>query len=211
MSLPFHTLGQKLFAGFLFLLGLMIVLGLTQIVIKNRALGTLDDVPVSMREGSADPAQTVIYFYDYLCPYCQQINPGVRGAVAEMGDVSLIYRPLPAIGPSSERPILIALAAARQNAFPEMHARIMADPRAVNDDATVRAWATEMGLDADQLLTDAASEAVIAQMDENLTVAVKIGLQATPTLLIDHVLYTPTDSIPDQAEMVRILTEIRQK
>ncbi len=77
--------------------------------------------------GPANAPVTVVEYADFECPYCGQAEPAVRGLLREFGDVRYVWRHLPLtdVHPHAQLAAEASEAAAAQDAFWEMHDRLL--------------------------------------------------------------------------------------
>ncbi len=134
--------------------------------------------------GNRHGATTIVEFYDPRCPYCRQLAPQLAAFVAKDGNVRLVYKDLPILGPASELGSRALLAAARQGRYEALPAELM---RGSPDDLTaaaIRDDAETLGLDWQRLRHDMDSPAVTRQLAANKQLAADLGVGGTPTLVI---------------------------
>lgn len=142
----------------------------------------LDD-RASPSSGPADAPVTLVVFADYQCGPCRAAHPAMLRAVAEAGDVRIVYRDLPVFGPLSERAARIALAAREQGLYAPVHDALMREPRALNE-PVLREVVERAGGDWDRALSAARSAPVAGQLARNREDALRLGAAGTPTYLI---------------------------
>jgi len=129
----------------------------------------------------------VAYFTDYNCPYCARLSTRLRDR--EAAGLRLVWHELPLLGAGSEAAARAALAAARQGAYAEFHTRLM---RAAFQptEAYVADLARGLGLDPDRLLADMESTEVRRRLTDSRRVASRLGIGATPTLVVGRTVVT---------------------
>lgn len=149
--------------------------------------------PESPVGGNPQGDVTLIEFFDYNCPYCRQVAPAM--VAAEDGDPQLriVYKEFPILGPNSVFAAKAALAALRQNLYPQFH-KAMMQVSGSADEAQVVAVAKEIGLNVEQLRTDMQDPAMDAEIDRNLALARALRINGTPGFVIgDEILRGATD------------------
>lgn len=149
--------------------------------------------PESPVGGNPQGDVTMVEFFDYNCPYCRQVAPAM--VAAEDGDPQLriVYKEFPILGPNSLFAARAALAARRQNLYPQFHKAMMQVSGAA-DEAQVIAVAEEIGLNVEQLRTDMQDPAIDAEIERNLALARALRINGTPGFVIgDEVLRGATD------------------
>jgi protein-disulfide isomerase len=102
--------------------------------------------------GTADV--TLILFSDYQCPACRKADPAMQAAIAEDGNVRIVYKDWPVFGERSERAAEVALAAQNQGIYPQVHHALMSS-RGLHD-AALRQAVESSGGDWRQLEADLA-------------------------------------------------------
>jgi len=141
--------------------------------------------------GNPDAPVTLLEYGDYECPYCGAAAPVLRRVVEESdGQVRLVFRnfPLAGVHPFALTAALAAEAAAAQGAFWPMHELIFARQHRL-DDAALRAYAEELGLDGGQVVGDAA-QAFGDKVEADFAAGLEAGVGGTPTVFIDGRLWT---------------------
>jgi len=136
--------------------------------------------------GNPDAAVTLLEYGDYECPYCGAAAPVLRRVVEESdGQVRLVFRnfPLADVHPFALTAALAAEAAGAQGAFWPMHELIFARQDRL-DDAALRAYAEELGLDGSRVVGDAA-QAFADKVEGDFAAGLEAGVGGTPTVFID--------------------------
>jgi protein-disulfide isomerase len=132
--------------------------------------------------GTAD--LTLVVFSDYQCPACRKADTAMRAAIAEDGNVRIVYKDWPVFGKRSERAAEVALAARHQGIYPKVHHALMSSPSLL--DAALREAVEDSGGDWRQLEADLAYHqlAIAHQLAQNGQEALSLGLEGTPGYLI---------------------------
>jgi len=149
--------------------------------------------PESPVGGNPQGDVTLVEFFDYNCPYCRQVAPAM--VEAEDGDprLRIVYKEFPILGPNSVLAARAALAARRQNLYPQFHKAMMQVSGAA-DEAQVVAVAEEIGLDVEQLRIDMQDPGIDAEIERNLALARALRINGTPGFVIgDEILRGATD------------------
>jgi protein-disulfide isomerase len=141
--------------------------------------------------GNPDAPVTLLEYGDYECPYCAAAAPVLRQVVTESGGrVRLIFRnfPLPSVHPFALTAALAAEAAGEQGAFWPMHELIFARQDRL-DDAALRAYADEVGIDGSRVV-GAAAQVFGDKVEADFAAGLEAGVGGTPTVFIDGRLYS---------------------
>ena len=140
--------------------------------------------------GNPDAAVNLLEYGDYECPYCAAAAPVLRRVVEESGgQVRLLFRNFPIADrhPFALTAALAAEAAGAQGAFWPMHELIFARQERL-DDAALRAYADELGLDGSRVVGDAA-QVFGDKVEADFAAGLDAGVGGTPTVFIDGRLY----------------------
>ena len=133
----------------------------------------------------------VVYFGDFLCPYCRRLRVVLRQLREATGDkIAYAFRHFPneRAHPGAEFMARAAEAAANQGRFWEMYDALFDKEPPFGEDGA-RALARGLGLDMDRFERDLDSDEVRARVAEHLAEARRNGVSATPTIFIDGVRY----------------------
>lgn len=132
---------------------------------------------------------TMLVFTDYQCPICRASETELTAAVGADGKVRLAYREWPVFGPVSEHAARVALAAAAQGIYPQLHRLLMEEPRTLGD-AVLREAVERAGGDWLALVRDLAANrsAIERALAGNARDALGLGMAGTPGYLIGGLL-----------------------
>jgi protein-disulfide isomerase len=134
-------------------------------------------------EGNPEGNVTVVEFSDLRCPFCRRMLPVIAELLRHNGDLRLIHKDIPILGPGSVLSAKAVLAAQRQDGYLKLRQAVMTGPANVTVDS-LRAAATKAGLDWDRLEKDMADPAVQSRIDANLALAGRLHVQGTPAFVI---------------------------
>ena len=140
---------------------------------------------------------TMVEFFDYNCGYCKAMFPAMMDTVKADGNIRLLMKEFPILGPSSITASKAALAARKQNKYSELHLALMSHKGSLTDD-TVMQIAKDTGLDMAKLTKDMADPAVTTIITKNRDLAQDLDIQGTPALVIGDTL------IPGAIDKARI-------
>jgi protein-disulfide isomerase len=141
--------------------------------------------------GDPDAPVTLLEYGDYECPYCAAAAPVLRRVVEESGGrARLLFRNFPIADrhPYALTAALAAEAAGAQGAFWPMHELIFTRQDRL-DDAALRAYAEELGLDGSRVVGDAA-QVFGDKVEADFVAGLAAGVGGTPTLFIDGRLWS---------------------
>ena len=136
--------------------------------------------------GDPSAPVTVLEYGDYECPYCAAAAPVLRRLVEESdGGVRLVFRNFP-IADRHRYALTAALAAeaaGAQGAFWPMHELIFARQDHL-DDASLRRYAEEIGLDADRVVGEPA-QPFGDKVEADFAAGLAASVAGTPTVFVD--------------------------
>lgn len=128
--------------------------------------------------GNPDGTRTLVKFTDYGCSFCRSSEADVAKLIAADPNLRVVIREWP-IFDGSENAARMALAAARQGKYPAFYKAMFmtgqTSPAAVDRAAQVA------GLDMARARADAASDAVAAELAQNMQLARTLGFTGTPS------------------------------
>ena len=130
---------------------------------------------------------TLVEFFDYRCPYCKQVAPSLAQLLKEDGNLKLVLKEFPILGPDSVVAARAALAAHAQGKYAAMHTALLRH-RGAFDDAVIARIAADAGLDTARLKADMAKPEIEAMIDRNKSLARALALTGTPAFIVgEHV------------------------
>jgi protein-disulfide isomerase len=153
-------------------------------------MAPLEDGVDHVRGGAT--GRLIVEYGDYECPYSRAAFREIERVEARLGDgVRFAFRhfPLTDIHPHALAASQAAEAAALQSRFWEMHALLFHRQRAL-EEADLRAYAAELGLDVERFDADRASAGVLARIRRDVESGLATGeVLGTPTLFINGVVH----------------------
>ena len=152
------------------------------------------------RMGPANAPVTIVNFSDFECRFCARQAPALKVIRQRFGDqVAVVYRHVPGLTPEVGRPAAIASECAALNGFFEVYHDALFRQQ---DWLVLDPWITLAqevgGADADEFASCLSDPAAAARVNRDTIAAAKLGVDATPTLLINGlkvVGYTPADTL----------------
>lgn len=141
--------------------------------------GSSDDPVIGNPEGDV----VIVEFFDYRCPYCTKVAEPLREAVLADGNIKLVMKEFPILGPDSQFAARAALAAAKQGLYEPFHFALM-DVKGKVDQAAVMTIAKGVGLDLDRLKGDMQSPEIDAVLRRNFQLAEILEINGTPAFII---------------------------
>ncbi len=128
---------------------------------------------------------TIVEFFDTRCPYCRRIEPVMAEFLSQDGNVKLVYKDLPILGPASVLGSKALMAAQKQDGYEKLRAAVMKMP----PDTTlpqIEAAAKSLGLNWSKLSHDMEDPSIQTRIDQNVKLARALEIQGTPALVIGN-------------------------
>ncbi|HTV50433.1 MAG TPA: Na+/H+ antiporter NhaA [Steroidobacteraceae bacterium] len=155
-------------------------------------LRPLDRARDHIRGGErTDRPLTLLFFGDYLCPYCRrlgQVLERLRAALGEQLVVAFRHFPNQRAHPGAILISVGAEAAARQGRFWQMHDALYAHPLPIDEQALLEI-AASLGLDMQRFRADLQDPALRERVEADIADGRRNGVSGTPTIFIDGTRY----------------------
>ena len=154
---------------------------------QRQALAALQsevfDSPTSPTMGNPDGDVVLVEFFDYQCGFCKRVLDDVFELSESDGNIRVVFKELPILGPESVVAARAALAARPQGRYVELHNALMGY-RGTLSEQVIFDIAADIGLDVDRLRSDMESPEVAAEIAANLQLAQRLGIGGTPAFVI---------------------------
>lgn len=152
--------------------------------LAREGMEALRALPVTFATGPEDAPVTMVEFFDYHCGYCKRALDAVLELTKDRTDLRVQFVELPILVEESEIAARAALASVDQGRYLDFHAALMrADGRLTLD--RIEAIAAELGLDVDRLKADMEKPEIQATLDETRRIAQLVGVNGTPSFLVN--------------------------
>jgi protein-disulfide isomerase len=158
----------------------------------------------SRMKGNADALVTIIEFADFQCPFCNKIEPALKGVLAKyQGKVRLSYRdfPLSQIHPQAKIAAEASRCALDQGKYWEMHDAMFADQSKLDEAALVET-AAGLGMDHKSFESCLKSGKYEAVVQQDFQAGSEAGVNATPTFFINGEFLSGVQSDADFAQII---------
>lgn len=147
------------------------------------------DPKIAFVTGPADAKQSLVEFYDYDCPYCRISQPAVKKFYeANKNSVrfSFIEFPIKSLhGESAVQAARASLAARRQrDKYLDFHFALLSQEENVTEEM-IFAEAARAGMDVNRLKADMKDPEIEKALKASIEFAHKVGVDGTPTFLIN--------------------------
>ena len=183
---------------------------------KERSqLAILEEIGDSLRNNSETPFignpngdVTIIEFFDYKCVYCRQFYSQINSIIQNDNGIRIVFYDLPILGPESTLAARasIALSKLSPNNFIKFHSALM-EMRGTLTETTIIQLAEEIGIDSDNLLLIMNDPEIDEIIQENIELALSIGINGTPGFIIgDKVI----PGFIDVSEVLNLVKDTRE-
>lgn len=149
----------------------------------------LENAELSPTSGNSDGNVTVVEFFDYNCGYCKRVHDTVQNTVSDDGNVRLVYKEFPILGPSSLTAARAALGVFYNlpDKYIDYHNALMTS-RGSLDEAKILSLAESIGLDRDAVKKHMSDPRIDTELRHNMALAEALGIQGTPAFVVDNTL-----------------------
>ena len=137
--------------------------------------------------GSRQAAVTIVAYSDFQCPFCARVEPTLKEIHDTYGDtVRIVWKdfPLTSIHPQAFKAAEASHCAAEQKRYWEYHDRLFANQARMSV-ADLKGHAAVLGLDTAAFAACLDSSRYMTRVQTSLDTGAKLGVEATPTLLIN--------------------------
>jgi protein-disulfide isomerase len=150
--------------------------------------------------GNPEGSVTLVEFLDYQCGYCRKAQPELTELIGADGDIRLIVKEMPILGPGSElaaRAAIATLITEGPESYAALHGRLIGLKGQITDeslDATLKA----ADLDPATVRTAMAAPEVDRRLAATRELAGKLAISGTPTFVFDDRMvrgYLPLDAM----------------
>lgn len=135
--------------------------------------------------GNPDGDVTVVEFFDYRCGYCKRVHETLTEAIKADGNVRLVLKEFPILGPESVAASRAALGVFYTNPekYPAFHDALMT-ARGKLDEEQVLNIAVSVGLDADTVKAGMNDARVETEIQHNMALAQALDINGTPAFVV---------------------------
>jgi len=140
--------------------------------------------------GNPKAPVTVVEFSDFQCPFCARAIPTLDRLKQEYGQdkIKIVFRPMPLPAhPRAMPSALASLCANEQGKFWEFHNMLFENQQKL-EDADLKGYAKKLSLDEAKFASCYDSKKYEKDLEKSRQEAEQVGIQATPTFVINGVL-----------------------
>ena len=149
----------------------------------------LENAKYSPVAGNPDGNVTLVEFFDYRCGYCKKVHRTVTSTVKDDGNVKLVYKEFPILGPDS----LVAARAALgvhfniKDKYLPFHNALMQAKGGMNEERVLEI-AASVGLDKAAVKKHMDDPRIDTELRHNMALAETLGIRGTPAFVINNTL-----------------------
>jgi protein-disulfide isomerase len=134
--------------------------------------------------GNPDGDVTLVEFFDYQCGYCKRMLEPLITFAREDGNIRIVLKEFPILGPESLVAARASLAARKQGKYEAFHIALMTLRGRLSEPAIFQA-ALEVGLDTEQLQKDMQSPEVLNHIRKSRQLGEALSVRGTPAFIIN--------------------------
>lgn len=131
---------------------------------------------------------TIVEFFDYQCGYCKRSFEPLMEFVKGDGNIRLVLKEFPILGPVSLEASKAAIAANKQGLYLEMHEALFSHKGQIDSQAILDI-AESVGLDIKKLKKDMADPAIADMVSRQYSLAETLKIDGTPAFIVGGELY----------------------
>ncbi|RVT97034.1 DsbA family protein [Rhodovarius crocodyli] len=134
-------------------------------------------------KGNPQGRITLVEFFDARCGYCKAMHPTMEEAIRRNGQLRVVLKDIPILGPNSVLASRALFAAQRQNRYTQLYDALMRG-RDDTTEAVLRREAERLGMDWTRLRRDMDDPSVARRIETNLNLARALNIQGTPAMVV---------------------------
>jgi protein-disulfide isomerase len=137
--------------------------------------------------GNPEGDLTLVEFLDYQCGFCRKAQPELAELIDTDGNIRLIVKEMPILGPGSDlaaRAAVATLISEGPDSYENLHNRLMTLPGQITDISLDKVL-TEAGLEPAAIRTAMADPEVDRRIAATRELAGKLAISGTPTFVFD--------------------------
>jgi protein-disulfide isomerase len=150
---------------------------------------------------------TIVEFFDARCGYCKALYPTMQALLQQDGNIRVVMKDLPILGPNSVVASRALLAAQKQGKYEPLYDALMR-LRTEPTEQVLQAEAQRAGIDWARLRRDMADPALEARLQANINLAQRLQIEGTPALVIGDTLVPGAVELP---QLQQLIAEARRR
>jgi protein-disulfide isomerase len=130
---------------------------------------------------------TLVEFFDYRCPYCKAMAEPLQALLKKDGNVRLVLKEFPILGPNSTLASKASIGARSQGRYLAFHQALLTHKGDL-DDKAIAAVARAVGIDTGKMKARSDDPQTAAKLARNLDLGRALELDGTPAFIIGDTL-----------------------
>ena len=148
---------------------------------------------------------TLVEFFDYRCVYCKRSFQPLMDFIEKDGNIRLVLKEFPILGPASMEASKAAMAAQKQGRYMDMHKGLYTHKGELDSDA-INAIAKKAGVDVAKMREDMKDPALADRVSRAYRIAEAIGIDGTPAFIAGGALHP---GMVDEERLTEIVSALR--
>lgn len=159
--------------------------------------------PSSPEVGNPSGDVTLVEFIDYQCGFCKRAHPMIKELLSEDGNIRLVFKEIPILGPTSVLSAEAVLSARDHDRFEDFHDALMEERVQLNE-TRVFEIAASVGLDVEALREEMERNREVHQqvLAQNIQLARTLGIRGTPGFVVGDRVIRGVVDLPTLRELV---------
>lgn len=180
----------------------------TDVALVQANADALFNDPMSWVGGNPEGDVTLVEFLDYKCGFCKRAMPEVDALLEADGNVRVIVKELPILGPESDLAARFAISVldlAGPEAYDAVHVELMGYDGAITPEY-LEEVAGDLDLALDEIVAHMDSDTVTGVIDNNRALAQRLQISGTPTFVMGETMirgFVPADALIEAAAAER--------
>jgi len=169
----------------------------------------LENAPTSPVSGNLNGDVTIVEFFDYRCGYCKRVHDTVIDTVKDDGNVRLVYKEFPILGPESiaaSRAALGVFFNSKEKYVPFNDALMRS--RGNLNEARVLEIAESIGFDPELVKKNMEDPRVNDELANTMALAEALNIRGTPAFVVNQTL---VPGAVDAATLEGLIKSAREK
>jgi predicted DsbA family dithiol-disulfide isomerase len=179
--------------------------------VTHQSYALLDRAAETQSYGAtADTARvTIDAFVNYTHRDTKDISADVLEVISRESDTRIVFHPVSTRSLLAYKAAQIAVAAGLQGRFIAMHEELMRNEKPLIE-VNIRDMAERAKVDADRLLQDMNSEAVVRTLEQDARIQKKLKIIGSPLFLVNREwLYGPNSVAAVPSDLVKLINKAR--
>lgn len=154
--------------------------------------------------GNPDGDVTLVEFLDYQCGYCHKAFPELLDLIKKDGNIRLIVKDFPILGPGSDlaaRAATATMIAQGPEAYAKLNEVLMTTKGPITDASLDRAF-SEAGLDAAKIRASMEDPEIDRRLAQNHALGQNLAINGTPTFVVKDQMVRGYIALADMEKLV---------